>query len=69
MSISMMARPGLIASDLVEIKGLKKLDGVYYIEQITHTVGERLQDGPGAAPGGTPAHQRHLRGQHRRRGG
>lgn len=39
MSISMMARPGLIASDLVEIKGLKKLDGVYYIEQITHTVG------------------------------
>lgn len=39
MSISMMARPGLIASDLVEIKGLKKLDGIYFIEQITHTVG------------------------------
>jgi len=39
MSISMMARPGLIASDLIEIRGLKKLDGIYYIEQITHTIG------------------------------
>ena len=39
MSITMKARPGLIASDLVEIQGLKKLDGIYYIESITHTVG------------------------------
>ena len=29
----------MIASDLVEIRGLKKLDGIYYIETVTHTVG------------------------------
>ena len=39
MSITMKARPGLIASDLIEIRGLKKLDGIYYIESITHTIG------------------------------
>ncbi len=39
MSISMMARPGLIASDCVQISGLKRLDGKYYIDQITHNIG------------------------------
>lgn len=39
MSITMMARPGLIASDCVEIRGLRRLDGKYYIEQITHSIG------------------------------
>lgn len=39
MRITMMARPGLIASDCVQIKGLKRLDGKYYIEKITHSVG------------------------------
>lgn len=39
MSITMMARPGLIASDIIEISGLKNLDGKYYIETITHTIG------------------------------
>ena len=39
MSITMMARPGLIASDCVQISGLKRLDGKYYIEQITHSLG------------------------------
>ena len=39
MSITMMARPGLIASDCVEIVGLGKLSGKYYIEKITHNLG------------------------------
>jgi len=39
MSISMMARPGLIASDCIMIAGLQRLDGKYYIDQITHSVG------------------------------
>lgn len=39
MSISLMARPGLIASDCVQISGLKKLDGKYYIVSIRHSVG------------------------------
>lgn len=39
MTITMMARPGLIASDCVEIRGLKRLDGKYYIVQITHSLG------------------------------
>lgn len=39
MSITMMARPGLIASDCVEIRGLGKLSGKYYIEKITHDLG------------------------------
>ena len=39
MRISLMARPGLIASDCVEIKGLERIDGKYYIEQITHSIG------------------------------
>lgn len=34
-----LAIPGLIASDCVEIRGLKRLDGKYYIEQITHSLG------------------------------
>ena len=41
MSITMMARPGLIASDCVEIQGLKRLDGKYYIVQITHSLGSK----------------------------
>lgn len=39
MRLTMMARPGLIASDCVEIRGLQRLDGKYYIEQITHSLG------------------------------
>lgn len=39
MSITMMARPGLIASDCVQIAGLSRLSGKYYIEKLTHTVG------------------------------
>lgn len=39
MTITMMARPGLIASDCVEIVGLGKLSGKYYIEKITHDLG------------------------------
>jgi len=39
MSLTMMARPGLIASDCIEIKGLKRLDGKYYVEQVTHSIG------------------------------
>lgn len=40
MSITLtLAIPGLIASDCVEIRGLKRLDGKYYIEQITHGLG------------------------------
>ncbi len=39
MSISLMARPGLIASDCIQISGLKKLDGKYYIVSIRHSVG------------------------------
>lgn len=40
MSITLsLAIPGLIASDCVEIKGLGKLDGKYYIERITHNLG------------------------------
>ena len=39
MSITMMAMPGLIASDCVEIRGLKRLSGKYFIEQITHSLG------------------------------
>lgn len=39
MSITMMARPGLIASDVIEISGLENLDGKYYIETITHSIG------------------------------
>ena len=39
MSITMMARPGLIASDCVEIKGLGKLSGKFYVEKIDHDIG------------------------------
>ncbi len=39
MSINLMARPGLIASDCVQISGLQKLDGKYYIKSIRHSVG------------------------------
>lgn len=39
MSITMMARPGLIATDCVQISGLKKLDGKYYIQSIRHSIG------------------------------
>ena len=39
MSISMMARPGLIASDCIQIAGLAKLSGKYYIDKLTHSVG------------------------------
>lgn len=39
MSITIMARPGLIASDCIQISGLKKLNGKYYIESIKHSIG------------------------------
>ena len=39
MSISMMARPGLIATDTIEIAGLQRLSGKYYVEQVTHSIG------------------------------
>ena len=39
MSITIMARPSLIASDCIQITGLQQLDGKYYIEKITHSVG------------------------------
>ncbi len=38
-SITLMARPGLIASDCVEIRGLGNLSGKYYVEQVTHSLG------------------------------
>ena len=34
-----LARPGLIASDCVEIAGFGNLSGKYYVEKITHTLG------------------------------
>lgn len=39
MSITMMARPGLIATDCVYIRGLGCLNGKYYIESIKHSIG------------------------------
>lgn len=39
MTLTMKAIPGLIATDCVAIVGLQKLDGKYYIEKITHSVG------------------------------
>ncbi len=39
MRITMMARPGLIASDCIEIQGLERLSGKYYIDQLTHSIG------------------------------
>lgn len=40
MKISLKAIPGLIASDCVEIRGLGKLSGKYFIEEISHSVGK-----------------------------
>lgn len=39
MTLTMMARPGLIATDCVQISGLKQLDGKYYIRSIRHSMG------------------------------
>lgn len=39
MNITLKAQLGLIASDCVEIRGLQRLDGKYYIEKITHSIG------------------------------
>ena len=39
MSITLKAALGLIATDCVEIVGLGKLSGKYYIEQIVHSLG------------------------------
>ena len=39
MSLTTMARPGLIASDTIEIAGLERLSGKYYVEQVTHSIG------------------------------
>lgn len=39
MTITMMAIPGLIASDCIEIRCLGRLSGKYYIEKITHSLG------------------------------
>ena len=39
MQVTMRARPGLIATDCVNIVGLGKLSGKYYIDKLTHDVG------------------------------
>lgn len=39
MSITLKAMMGLIATDCIEIRGLGKLSGKYYVEQITHSIG------------------------------
>lgn len=39
MRITIKAIPGLIATDCIQIKGLGKLSGKYYVEEIAHTVG------------------------------
>lgn len=39
MNITLKAVMGLIASDCIEIRGLGKLSGKYYIEKVTHNVG------------------------------
>lgn len=39
MRITLKAAQSLIATDCVEIKGLEKLSGKYYIEQVTHNIG------------------------------
>ncbi len=38
-SVTIMAQPGLIATDCIQISGLGKIDGKYYVEQIEHSVG------------------------------
>ncbi len=45
MSITIMARPGLISSDCVEIAGLERLSGKYYVEQISNSVGSGYKMG------------------------
>lgn len=45
MSLSMMARPGLIASDTIEIAGLKRLSGKYYVEEVAHSIGSGYKMG------------------------
>lgn len=39
MSVRLKAAQGLIATDCIEIAGLGKLSGKYYIEQVTHNIG------------------------------
>lgn len=39
LTITMMARPGLIASDCIQVDGLGKISGKYYCDKITHSVG------------------------------
>ena len=41
MNITIMAKYGLIASDCINIVGLGKIDGKYYIEKITHSIGSK----------------------------
>ena len=40
MAVTVRAIPGLIASDCVQVEGLGQLSGKYYIEKITHNVGD-----------------------------
>lgn len=39
MKITMMANPKVVASSNIDIKGLGKLDGKYYVDSVTHSVG------------------------------
>lgn len=40
MTVTIRAVPGLIATDCVEISGLGKLSGKYYIKQLTHSLSD-----------------------------
>lgn len=39
-NFTIMAKPGLIATDCVQIDGLGKISGKYFIDKITHSVGD-----------------------------
>lgn len=39
LTVTIMAKTGLIASHCVKIKGLGKIDGKYYIDQLKHSIG------------------------------
>lgn len=43
MSITIMANPTIAASAVVEVTGLKKLNGRYYVEKVKHSLGNKYQ--------------------------
>ncbi len=45
MSLTLKATLGLIATDCVEISGLGRLDGKYYIDKVTHNIGSGYKMG------------------------